>query len=201
MGIGTRLRSGLRDGLRLFAQPRRSGTADGGCDRRCRRGGRVALFARRERGQLADVAAADVLLCLEIRADRHPHARVRRHGGVRLLVAPRVGDDRPRRRTHGGLRVSGGDEVYGMEARVPYRRGVDRLRRPHGGNLQDVGRHLRRSLLGRAPAAVAQDSAETAGSAGVGWAARGNPHKTVRRPCMEVAGLFALPGTFLIATC
>ncbi len=41
----------------------------------------VALFARRERGQLADVAAADVLLCLEIRADRHPYACVRRHGG------------------------------------------------------------------------------------------------------------------------
>ena len=72
LGAGSPVRCRIRNGLRFFAQSRRSAAAYrriGGWSG-CRR--RFALFEGGDGGELAYVAAVDVLLCLAVCADRMP---------------------------------------------------------------------------------------------------------------------------------
>ena len=81
MGCGAEIRLYLRDGRRLQPQPERpSATVRRLCPRGIRRGHRVALRERGERGELAHGAHPDVLLRLQIRAHHHGAEDKRHHG-------------------------------------------------------------------------------------------------------------------------
>ena len=78
--------------------------------------------------------------------------------GLRLLLAPRTGDDGPRRGAHEGVRIPDRNEIHGLEAGAETQGGLDHLRRTPRGRVEDVGRHLPRSLLRRAGTAAAEDT-------------------------------------------
>src|SRR5699024_9653128 len=122
-------------------------TSDGRSRKGGRRRGRFALCPRRPGGQLARIASSDLLRCVALCAGRDADARTRRHGRIRLLLAPDARNPRSGRRADERLRISDRNEIHGMAARNEDRGGADRLHRAAPRRLEDERRHIRRSLL------------------------------------------------------
>ena len=121
-------RSDLPDGRRPLAQSRVSARASPRPPP-LRRGHRLEISDRRERGELA--AASD--LSERLRQSLRPRGDADLGGGLhqRLPLLAARGAGAPAARPHGveRLRVHRRDAVRGVAARLPHRRGADHLRR------------------------------------------------------------------------
>ena len=104
-----------------------------------------------------DEAGSDVVLRVGLRPRGNGHAGPRRDGRIRLLQREAAPHDGYGRRRDEGLRLSGRDEIHGMEARLPDQGSADYLHRADAGRVENERRHLPRGVLRRTEAAFPHD--------------------------------------------
>ena len=115
--------------------------------RRIRRGDRLEIRKRRERGELAHGQSAHELFRIAVREDRYRLQGTRHHGGFQVLQTPRARDDRAGQDKVQGLRLPDRDEVHRLQDGLQDKRGARYLRKPPRGSVKDERRHLRRGVL------------------------------------------------------